>query len=315
MITGTTKHKKYRDFTRSQMDMPIFSKDWFLDAVYDEAWDVVTVERNNEIVASLPFVLKKKGFFKIINHHFFTQTMGPFIRPDYRNPKQELKLMKELINALPECAGFDQHFHYSITNWLPFKWEGYQETTSYTYVLEDITDTQKIWDGFISDYKNKIEKAKTVVEIVDDRSLEDFYNTAKLTFDRQGKKMIYDLDFLERFDSRLYMESRNKIFFAQDRKTGEIHAVLYMTLGDEAAHMHLAGANPELRNSNAGIYLVWHAIQYASEKEKLKKFDFQGSVIPQIERVHRNCGAIQKPFFRVWKHHSRMFRMLKGIKG
>lgn len=308
------KNKKYRDFSRSQTNMPIYSKDWYLDAVYGEDWDVITVERNNNIVASLPFVLKKKAFFKIINQHFFTQTMGPYIHPDFRNIGMEMKLMKELIDQLPAFDGFDQNFHYQISNWLPFKWEGFQQTTSYTYTIDDITDLDKVWNGFSSNFRNRIKKAQEIVEVVTDRTLGEFYEVSKMTFERQGMKMIYDFDLLERFDSRLYMECRNKIFFAHD-KEGRIHSVLYVTLGDEYAHFHLAGENPELRNSGAGMYLVWEAIKYSSEQEKLKGFDFQGSVIPSIEKIRRKSGAVQKPYSRIWKYNSKMFKFLKRIKG
>ncbi len=294
--------------------MPVFSKDWYLDAVYMDDWEVVTIERNNEIVASLPFVMKKKGIFKYITQHFFTQTMGPFIRPDFRNLGQEMKLMKELISKLPEFDGFEQNFHYSVSNWLPFKWDGFEQTTLYTYVIDDIQDLDKVWAGFSSGYRNKIRKAEEKIDVVTNRTLQDFYDTAKMTFERQGMDMIYDFELLEQFDNRLYRESKSKVFFAQD-KQGNIHSVLYLTLGDGTAYLHLAGENPDLRNSGAGILLIWKAIQYASQEEKLKSFDFQGSVLPQVEKVRRDCGAAQKPYSKVWKYNSTMFKMLKKIKG
>lgn len=309
------KNSKYRAFCRSQLDMPIFSKDWYLDAVYADEWEVVTVKRNDKIVASMPYFLKKKAFFKYVAQHSFTQTMGPYIVPEFRYMNMEIKLMKELIAQLPDFDGFEQNFYHGITNWLPFKWEGFEQTTRYTYVIEDITDTEKVWNGFESNFRNRIRKAEGLVEVVTDRSLEDFYNTVKMTFDRQNMKMSYDLSFLESFDSRLYMECRNKIFFAQDKKTGEIHSVLYLTLGDKYAHFHQAGENPELRNSGAGMLLIWEAIKYASQEEKLQGFDFQGSVIPSIEKIRRKSGAIQKPYFRVWKYNSKMYKLLKKMKG
>lgn len=308
------RHSKYRNFSRSQLDMPIFSKDWYLDAVYEDQWDVIVVERDGKIAASMPYLLKKKAFFKYIAQHFFTQTMGPYIAPEFRNINMEMKLMKELIAQLPPFDGFEQNFHHQITNWLPFKWEGFQQTTQYTYIIEDITDVDKVWDGFSSNYRNKIRKAESQLEVVTDRSLEECYDTIKKTFDRQEIKMPYSLDFLGRFDSRLYMECRNKIFFAQD-KEGQIHAVLYLTLGDEFAYLHQAGSNPELRNSGADTYLIWEAIKYASQEEKLKGFDFQGSVLPNVEEMRRKSGAIQKPYFRVWKHNSGMYKILKKMKG
>ena len=35
-----------------------------------------------------------------------------------------------------------QNFHYGITDWLPFYWEGYRQTTRYTYMLKDIRNTK-----------------------------------------------------------------------------------------------------------------------------------------------------------------------------
>lgn len=306
-------HRTYRQFARSQVDMPIFSKGWYLDAVYGDTWDVITIERNGQIVASLPFVKKKKMIYQLINQHFFTQTLGPYIHPDFRQAKQETKLLSELIEKLPKFDLFDQNFSPLITNWLPFKWEGFQQTTLYNYVIPNISDLDLVWKNFSSNYRNKIRKAENLVEIATDRSLENFYDTAKMTFERQGIKMIYDFDLLSQFDSRLYMECRNKIFFALDKKTGKTHSVLYLTLGDESAYLHLAGENPELRNSGAGIYLIWKAIQYASQEENLKKFDFQGSMLPQVERVRRECGGIQTPYSRVWKYNSQSLKWLKKL--
>ncbi|MGB1217530.1 MAG: GNAT family N-acetyltransferase [Saprospiraceae bacterium] len=310
LIQADTKHTKYRDFARSQVDMPVYSKDWYLDAVHGDEWEVITVERNGKIVASLPYVSKKKYIFEYIYQHPFLQTMGPFIRPDFRNLNQEMKLMKELIQQLPKMDGFEQYFHYSIQSWTPFYWAGYSQTTRYTYVLDDISHLDTVWQNFSSKYRNKIRKAKANIEIIHDRTLEDFHKASMLTFQRQNLKHPYSFEFLQQFDNRLEQEKRKKIFFAQD-KNGQIHSVLYLTFSDDTAHLHLAGENPELRNSGAGIYLIWEAIRYASKERKLQKFDFQGSMLQSVERVRRDCGAEPKPYHRVWKYDSRFLRWWK----
>ena len=55
--------KKYRKFCKTQSSIPIFSKDWWLDAVCGEDnWDVVLVEKGEEISASMPYYLKRKYY-------------------------------------------------------------------------------------------------------------------------------------------------------------------------------------------------------------------------------------------------------------
>ena len=46
----------------------------------DDNWDVILVEKDGEIVASLPYYFHKKFTCKIINMPPLTQTMGPYIK-------------------------------------------------------------------------------------------------------------------------------------------------------------------------------------------------------------------------------------------
>ena len=57
-----TNKEKYRKFCEKEKNIPIFSKDWWLDSVCGEnAWDVVLFEKGGEIWASLPYQKTKKG--------------------------------------------------------------------------------------------------------------------------------------------------------------------------------------------------------------------------------------------------------------
>lgn len=57
----TSNKDKYRDLLETETTIPIFSRDWWMDAVCGEDnWDVLLVEKDNEIVASMPYYKKKK---------------------------------------------------------------------------------------------------------------------------------------------------------------------------------------------------------------------------------------------------------------
>ena len=53
-----------------------------------------------------------------------------------------------------------QNFHYGITDWLPFYWEGYRQTTRYTYMLKDIRNTKAILGNMSFNIRRNITKAR-----------------------------------------------------------------------------------------------------------------------------------------------------------
>ena len=54
-----TKKELYRKFCADEESLPIFSKDWWLDAVCGDDWDVCLVEKEGQILATLPYFQRK----------------------------------------------------------------------------------------------------------------------------------------------------------------------------------------------------------------------------------------------------------------
>jgi hypothetical protein len=70
----------------------------------------------------------------------------------------------------------------------------------------------------------------------------------------------------------------------------------------------MVGEDPALRSSGAGIRLIWEGILHTSEVLGLDRFDFVGSMIEGVERVRRDFGARQLPYFNITKTPSRLLR-------
>src|SRR5690606_4719314 len=103
------------------------------------------------------------------------------------------ELLQGLIDQLPPFDHFRQKWHYSQTNWLPFHWSGYQQSTDYSYVLPDLSDLHAIWEGFQENVRKEIRKAsgRSQLCVRDDRGLEDVLKLNRLTFHRQGKPVPF----------------------------------------------------------------------------------------------------------------------------
>ena len=305
----------YFQFCQQNKDLPIFFQDWYLDAVCEDGvWEAAIVQKNKQVVGILPYFLKKKGPFQYITMPPLTKMMGPFITAAYRKEPHFTKICTALIEQLPKIAYFEQQFSYNITNWLPFYWKNYQQTTRYSYLL-DLTDLEQVHANFSADYRNnKLKKAKQLVSVVKDLPLKELYAVNKMSFERQGITIPYSFNFLKQLDKVLEQHQAKVSFFAIDAQQ-QIHAVAYLIWDKERAYYLLAGDNPSLRSSGAGIALVWEMIQFAKEKVGVNIFDFQGSMMPGIERVRRQFGAQQKSYFLIQQQPSKLFKYISALKG
>ena len=158
---------KYRELCRTEKSIPIFSRDWWLDAACGkDNWDVIIVENGGNIVASLPYTLEKKYGFYISRMPILTQKLGPWIRyPEGQKYSTKLeyekKIFNELIKQIPSKIDlFLQAFDYSITNWLPFYWNGFKQTTRYTYVLDNLHNLDVIKENFSHSKRQNLKKAE-----------------------------------------------------------------------------------------------------------------------------------------------------------
>jgi lipid II:glycine glycyltransferase (peptidoglycan interpeptide bridge formation enzyme) len=321
MVLRMTDKEKYRSYCGLDASIPIFSKDWWLDAVCTEGdWDVALIEENGEIIASLPYYIKSKFGIKAITMPRLTQTAGIRMKyPEGQKTESRLAYEKEIINKLidklPEAPIFRQNFHYSFTNWQPFCWRGFNQTTCYTYVIDDLSDPEAVFRNFSRTAKKNIRKAEKIVEVRSVGGIEDFCGINKKVFERQGVGYPYSLDFLKRIDDACSKNSSRKIFFAKD-ETGKIYSAIYIIWDAQSAYLLMSGSETELRNYHCKTLLVWEAIKFASSVTK--KFDFEGSMVERIAEYNRQFGAVPKPYHYIFREDhavakiSHMYNLLTG---
>lgn len=304
----------YRHFCQTAPGLPLFLYDWYLDAVCEGGeWDAAVARKGGEVVGVLPYFLKQKLFWRYVAMPPLAKMMGPFLLPEYRAPRREIPLLNELIDQLPRLAAFEQDFNYTATDWLPFYWRGFRQTTRYSYVLP-LTKMDKLRENLTPDYRNnKLPKAAKRVKVHTGDDLELFYRVHNGSYRRQGLEAPVSFKFLQCLDQALAARRTREIFWAADPKTGAIHSVAYLAWDKQSAYYLMAGDDPALRASGAGILLAWEAIRYTKETLELPLFDFAGSMIRPIERVRRQFGAVQKQYFRVQREWSAAWKLGKML--
>ncbi len=292
----------------------IFQEPWWLDAVAPGKWKEAVVRQDDQVVARMPYVVKKRYGLTSISMPQLTQTLGPCLRPTANKYEkqlgQEKRWLTELIDQLPAFDYFAQCWHHSVVNWLPFYWRGFQCEPRYTYKIDDLSDCDRIWDGFCETLRRGIRKASKKLCVRDDADLESFLALNTETYQRQGRKLPYSREFLIRLDAACASRGSRRIYLAEDA-AGQPHAAVYIIWDERSAYYLMGGAASHLRDSAAKSLLLWQAIQDASRVTRC--FDFEGSMIEPIERFVRRFGARQCPYFMI-KGLSRRMRVLDACR-
>lgn len=308
----------YRALSRQERSIPLFMRDWWLDATCGpDGWNAVTVEKGGAVQAALPFAVKRRGPFTILSQPALTPFLGPWIRNTGAKSANDLArqkdLMEALIDALPKHDHYQQNWSPSVTNWLPFYWRGFQQSTGYTYRLDDCSDPKLIWAGLAENIRTEIRKAENRAGLHVDpaASLDEFIALNAQTFARQSRAAGYSIDYVKSIDSACAQRSCRRIMIARD-SNGTAHAGAFLVWSDDTIYYLMGGGDPALRTSGAGSFCLWNAINMAGEMGK--SFDFEGSMIEPIERLFRAFGARQTPYMRVSRSPNCLLRMGLALK-
>ena len=247
------------------------------------------VEKDGRIVASMPIFFEKRGPFRYFGHPPLTPWLGPWIRRS--NAKyvtqlsKENSLMAELIDQIPDCDKFSQQLHRTVTNWLPFYWRGFEQTTLYTYVIDDLSNLDDLRDS---------------------EDIDGFIDLNEMVFLRLGRTLPYSRGVVTRLDKACRQRGVRKIWVAANEEN-RVHAAIYVVWDESSAYYLMGGAVPELRKTGASSLLLWEAIRHASSVTR--EFDFEGSMVKSIEHFFRSFGARQTPYFSVSYTQSRLLRL------
>ncbi|RED65067.1 GNAT family N-acetyltransferase [Cohnella lupini] len=309
---------KYRKLCRGNPELPLFDQDWWLDIACGgpNNWDVCIVEKGNEIVASLPYYKTRKFGFNLIQMPQLTLTMGIWIRyPSNQKYATRLayerEIYLEIIDQLPAADYSYHHFSRHITNWSTFYWRGFRQTTRYTYVIDDLSDLDSIYQRFADRVKEEIQLAATRFKVVESDDVEKFYELHRKNFHPKTFPIPYSYETLKALDAALLKHNRRKILFAVD-ESGQAHSAVYIVWDSGCAYNLLGGANPNLEHGGSHSLLIWHAIQDMSRVAE--QFDFYGGMHETIEGFFRSFGAEQKPYFQISKMNGKLFKFAYYMK-
>lgn len=294
--------------------LPLFHRPQWLDVVADN-WDVALIEKGDEVTATLPYCVKKGLPGTRIYMPLLTPYLGPVITyPEGQKYAKKLSYEKQqmlaLIKALPRFDGFEQRFLPGLDNWLPFYWQGFEQTTRYTYLITETSDVEAVFVDFRDNVRRQIRKAEKDLT-VSTGMIDDLYHLKVATYEEREQKNPLTREYVRRIYKLVETESWGTILEARDTEHN-LHASIMLVWDDETCYYLLGAADPNFSNSGAMSLLLWEGIKLASEKSL--QFNFEGSMVPEIERFFCAFGGRLTPYHQVTKTSSGLLKLRDALR-
>jgi hypothetical protein len=299
--------------------IPLFLQAWWMDAVCIRgAWDVLLYEKNGEIIAAMPFHIRKKFGLRFIIEPQLTQYSGILIKyPVNSSLRNQYELEKQICTYFIEQlekSGFifyQQTFHSSFTNWLPFYWKGFRQTTRYSFVIADISHPENVFAAFNERKKRDIRKAESTLKISSDLDPREFYDFHQKMLVRRKENIAYSWELFQRLTEAVFAHNQGLILSANDSQ-GRLYATLLVVWNKTSAYCLVYAIDDQYKQSGALSLLIWEAIKYLSDKTMT--FDLEGSIIETVADSYSQFATYMKPYLEITRSNSILVDLLLKMK-
>jgi lipid II:glycine glycyltransferase (peptidoglycan interpeptide bridge formation enzyme) len=300
-----TSKEKYIAYC-AKHKVPLFFKKFWLD-LYAE-WDVIYAKENaNEVF--FVYCMEKKLHFKIIRNPYLTPYSGFYFSQSGMTQETRQKLIDKVLQALPNFHELQLDFLPSLGTGLNFK--DFNMEKKVTNILP-ITDFQEVVAAYKPSLKRQIKKASKHLTVYEQDDIALFFQLHEKTFVKQNKKVLTPFKAFEQTWINCEKNSCGKLLFARDEQQN-VHAALFLTFDEEQAYYLSGGTDSYYYGSGAMSLLMHTAIKMSHESGK-KYFDFEGSMLPRVNKFFGNFSPKVYEYISISKQESTLLKIIKRLK-
>jgi hypothetical protein len=297
------QQSSYRTFA-GQRELPLFCQPWWLDITAGaDNWDaLISKHADGTVQAVWPFGKKKQLGFTRIFLPAYTPYLGPqLFYPDqlneYEHRSFEHKVIEDLLSRLPKARDIRFKWTVGYDNWMPFYWQGFEQTTRYTYISKPIASEEEQLRTLKNSVRRQIKKAEAELEVQESADVTSVLRLYESSLEQQAAGHAADEGLLRKLHDKITEHQSGTILEA--RSGEEVVAALYLVWDQEQMYYLYGGQDIKSKDSGAKTYLFWKALRMASERQLT--FNFEGSMIPGVERFFRGFGAVLQPVHFIYK--------------
>lgn len=269
---------------------------------------------------------QQKGFFfteSVARLKFLRATSTPRNMPNCqltylssaKNPAKKNTEYKNVMEAVSRYLGKMGEIIISISfpeNWIdfqPFIWNKHKVTSQFTYQLDLRKSKEELFQNLSAERRKNITKAMNENLIIKETEPnKEMLSMILGTFERQNIEVENSLIEKIVFETKKENRIATMTFDSENNPL----ACNFCLVDSRKATYLFGGYSTHNKHEGAGALAMWSSIETTKER-KVEVFDFEGSMIPQIEKYVRGFGGELVPFFRVTKS-SYLVEVLLKIK-
>ncbi len=273
-------------------------------------------EDDEQLIGTFHLHFEKKMGFTFIKTPHYMPSIGLVYDNRTQNEANSLSFNKKVIDKVCE---FIQSLSYGVVSIAlppfvidtqPFFWNKFKVIPNYTYRLNLGLSAEDIEKRFSPEHRNSIKKAaKDGVEV---KPCNDYAIIKKMilkTFEQKGERVnennINDILFK-------IANPENSFAFAA-WLNGEVIAATFCLYDTKCCYYLLGGYSSDSKQHGAGASCVHNSILKAKQLN-IPLFDFEGSMIKDVERYFRSFGGDLVPYYTINKAKLPFEMILKLIK-
>ena len=270
-------------------------------------------DRGERLLGGFSLFCERKFWLSIYRQAPFTPTMGPFVLTERVNPVSIMDTWKEILwmmaGVLKEGGPLVVlvSLNKNIVDMQPFLWEKFKVSPRYTYILDLRRPLEELWRRMSSERRKNITKGRKDGLIVS--QTEDYSIVERLTLQTFMRQAIsLDSQYLKKI---LYEFANKRNSYVYVTSEGNDPVACCFCVHDAATAYYLIGGYDMARKHHGAVALsMWEAITHAHHLG-LKTFDFEGSMLPNVESYFRGFGGDLVPYYQVIKAKLPMEFVLK----
>jgi hypothetical protein len=307
----------YIQLSHEDNDLPLFHKSWWLDAT-SASWDAVMVKKGNRIAGVWPFRVESKKGITMSRNHALTPYLGPYVffPPDLKESKKdnyEHDVINELIGQLPPFKVWDIACIPGMKQIGLFKEKGFAFNFRQTFLMDLQEAEEAIFSRLHEDFRRSVRKVAAEMTITNEpAALHLLYDFQVSTLvQKRGVGINYSFSEIESLFNTCVEHDACALWVA--RKQDVVQAVLW-NMWDQKRGYYLVGSkNPEVNDNHGMTALIWQAIKHSKSLGKVS-MDFEGSMVPGVERFFRTFGGRREIYPILQKNRSFAWKVYKMVR-
>ncbi|MEM1217278.1 MAG: GNAT family N-acetyltransferase [Bacteroidota bacterium] len=299
--------------------IPIHSQDWWFDAVCgSEGWGAsVLFNKEGQEIFACPYAISQRYGQKLLKNPPLTTYLTPWIQfPEGQSSVQQYgythRLVKEWEGSLPNAAWHSFMLSPAWQNGMAFHRVGYELGVRYTYLLEHLQAEGQTWEGIKTAIRTKIRRAQKEILIEQSDDYDAFYNIIERSFRQNKLELPLLKPRLVHLLQVLAQREKGAVYLARDPQ-GRVHAGALVLLDGDRAYYSLSGSDATIRQSGASEALIWQILEDCMAAN-YRSFDFEGSMVPNVEPVFRYFGGTLTSYLHVQQYKSAWLRWVQLLR-